>query len=107
MLGSAAVRPIPARLERIFWNVDFAQLDVARDADAIIARVTEFGTLQDVRWAIERYGLDRIHRFFRETGSPEISDRTVAFWRAVFKAEDENWPRPPTWRRNSSAPWID
>ena len=100
------MRPIPSRMKRIFWNVDFDELDPARDADAIIARIVEFGTLQDVRWAIDRYGLKRIHRFFRTCGSPEVSDKTVAFWRAVFKAEDETWPRPPAWRQSSFAPWI-
>lgn len=94
-------------MKRVFWNMDFSKLDAHRDADAIIASVVEFGMLVDVQWLIERYGLERIHTFFRRVGSPEISDRTVAFWRAVFKAEDEQWPRPPTWRRHSSAPWVD
>lgn len=98
---------LPPRLKRVFWNVDFAKLHPDRDVDVIIARVVEFGVLDEVRWLIDRYGLERIHEFFREVGSPEITDRTVAFWRAVFKAENEQWPRPPTWRRNSSAPWVN
>lgn len=90
----------------MLWNVDIRRLDPDRDADVIIARVVEFGVLEEVRWLIDRYGLDRIHQFFREVGSPEISDRTVAFWRAVFHAEGEVWPRPPAWRQHSSAPWV-
>ena len=97
---------LPVTLKRVFWNMDFQRLDPARDADAIIASVVEFGILADVKWLIGHYGLERIHRFFREVGSPEVSDRTVTFWRAVFKAEDEQWPRPATWRRHSSAPWV-
>jgi hypothetical protein len=97
---------LPRSLKRVFWNVDFDNLDPDWDVDAIIARVVEYGLIDDVRWLIDRYGRPRIHQFFREVGSPEISDRTVAFWRAVFKAEDEQWPRPAAWRRDSSAPWV-
>lgn len=99
-------KSIPRRLKWLFWNVDFEHLDPLRDADMVIARIVENGCLADVRWALRFYGRDRIHTFFRTVGSPEISDRTVTFWRAVFHAKDETWPRPPAWRRSSSAPWI-
>ena len=98
---------LPERMHRVFWNVDIAKLDLERDASGIIARIVEYGRQEDVVWAIRHYGLPRIHRFFREAGHPEVSDRTVAFWRALFRAEDEAWPRPPAWRKSSSAPWIE
>jgi len=98
---------LPKRLKRVFWNVDFGRIDPARDADMVIARVVEHGTHADVLWILRVYGRGRIHSFFRDVGSPEITDRTVAFWRAVFRAEHESWPRPPAWRKSSSAPWID
>jgi hypothetical protein len=89
----------------LFWEVDVDSLDADRDADFVLARLLEFGRMADVRWAMKHYGLDRIHRFFREVGHPELSGRTLAFWRAVFQAEDEPWQAPPDWRRNSNAPW--
>jgi len=98
---------LPNELRWLFWEMDFESLDPERHADSILARVLERGRMAEVRWAIGYYGMSRIHRFFREVGHPELSDRTVAFWRAVFKAEDETWASPPAWRRNSSAPWID
>jgi hypothetical protein len=98
---------LPKRMARLFWNVDLAALDPDRDADMVIARVVEHGTHADVQWMLRRYGLERVHAFFRDVGSAEVSDRTVAFWRAVLRAPEERWPRPPAWRKNSSAPWID
>jgi hypothetical protein len=92
---------------RLFWNVDRARLDLDRDVDMVIARIVEHGTHDDVLWMLRRYGLQRVHTFFRDVGSAEVSDRTVAFWRAVLRAHEERWPRPPTWRKSSSAPWID
>ncbi|MFZ5470077.1 MAG: DUF6922 domain-containing protein [Myxococcota bacterium] len=91
----------------LFWNVDFDRIDPIRDADMVIAAIVEYGRLADVRWALRFYGRDRIHAFFKNVGSPEISERTVAFWRAALHAEGEKWPRPAAWRRSSSAPWIE
>lgn len=98
---------MPEGLRWLFWEVDFDALETDRDADFVIPRVLEFGRLAEVRWAVGHYGLDRIHRFLREHGHPELSGRTLAFWRAVLKAEDETWASPSAWRRNSGAPWID
>src|SRR5262249_24561949 len=77
---------LPAAIRWLFWEFDVEQLDTGRDADTILARVLEHGRMADVRWAIATYGFDRIHRFFRDVGRPELSDRTLQFWRAVFRA---------------------
>lgn len=105
-MRSVANAKLPSKLHWLFWELDFARLDPARHADTILARILERGGMSEVRWAIHRYGMERIHRFFREPGHPELSPRTIAFWRAVLKAEDEKWATSPTWRKSSSAPWI-
>jgi hypothetical protein len=91
----------------IFWDVDFDTIDVDAHAHGVMARVLERGRLEDVRWLIEVYGLDRIHAFFRDVWSPEISERTRTFWRAVFSAKEEQWAEPPAWRRSNSPLWIE
>jgi hypothetical protein len=91
----------------LFWDVEPTELELDRDADYILGRVLERGRLRDIRWVLQAYGAERVHRFFRESGHPELSPRTLAFWRAYFRAENEIWKRPPSWRSNSSAPWID
>jgi hypothetical protein len=96
---------LPRRLRWLFWEVDFLDLDTRADADFILGRVLEHGRLADVRWAIDTYGLRRIHRFFRDSGDPELSERTIQFWRALFGAEGETWRRPPAWRKRSRALW--
>jgi hypothetical protein len=88
--------------------MDFESLDPERDAIAILARTLERGGLVEVQWAMRHYGMARIHEFFRDVGHPELSDRTIGFWRAVYRAkDDEKWASPPGWRRDGSAPWID
>ena len=97
---------LPESVRWLFWEHDADALELVAHADTILARVLEHGRLADVRWLIDHYGFDRIHRFFREVGHPEISKRTESFWRAVLRAQDEPWRSPPDWRTNSSAPWV-
>lgn len=89
----------------MFWDLDARALDAERDAYTILTRVLEQGRLRDVAWLLSSYGPERILRYFREGASPEISRRTLSFWRAFFAAEEETWPSPPDFRRSSAAPW--
>jgi hypothetical protein len=98
---------LPVELRWLFWDVDPNLINVETDADSVLARVLESGRLVDVRRVIALYGLERIHRFFRTVGHPALSRRTIDFWRALFRAEDEPWATPPTWRTSIAAPWID
>ena len=72
----------------------------------ILGRILEFGGADEVRWALGRYGPERVHAFLRDTGHPELSPRTLSFWRAFFSAEGETWASSPDWRRDNAAPWV-
>jgi hypothetical protein len=82
-----------------------AGLSAERDLGYILPRILEFGRIVEVRWAIAIYGLERIHRFLKEKGHPELSERTLQFWRAVFRAKEERWKEPPGWRKSKIACW--
>jgi hypothetical protein len=97
-------RPVPDSVKWLFWDVDVDQLDAVPHADYVLGRVLERGRLDDVCWAVDCYGLERVLLFLREAANPELSPRTLAFWRAFFR-EEQPWRTPPDWRRNSSAPW--
>ncbi len=103
---AALVAKVPAAHRWVFWDVDAARLDTARSADYIIPRVLEFGGIAEVRWLLATYGMGGVHRFLRDVGHTELSERTLCFWRAALKAEDEVWASPPAWRKSSAAPWI-
>jgi hypothetical protein len=100
------VAAVPKQHQWVFWDVDARKLD-AGAAAYIIPRILEFGGIAEVRWAIQTYGTDGIHRFLRDVGHPELSSRTLSFWRAALNAEDETWASPPSWRKSNAAPWID
>ena len=97
--------PVPHRW--VFWDVDAEALDTAVAGNYILPRVLEFGGIAEVRWVLATYGLEGIHRFLRDVGHPDLSDRTLGFWRAALKTKGEVWATPPAWRKSSAAPWID
>ena len=96
---------LPTKLHWLFWDVAPSSLDSEKHERFIMARVLERGRLADVRWLLREYGEVAVHEFMRSSGHPELSPRTRAFWRAYFFAQDESWKSPPSWRRNSNAPW--
>jgi len=89
----------------LFWDVEPDALDLAEHARFVILRVLEKGRSSDVGWLLVQYGEDRIHELLRTTVTTELSPRTLAFWRAYFRAEQEDWPTPPAFRRSSWPPW--
>ena len=99
------VTQLPDALRWLFWEIDPTQLDLEAAADYIMARVLEFGRSREIRWLLEYYGPRRIHKFLREVGHPEISRRTLAFWRVFLGAETEKWSETPSFR-NSGPPWA-
>lgn len=100
------ISQIPQEMHWIFWDVDVHSLDLITHADAILARVLEYGRLTDVQWVLKYYGEDQIHNFFRTSAHPLISAKTRCFWRAYFQT-GEPWASLPSWRKNSAAPWND
>lgn len=96
---------LPDALRWLFPDAEIERLDVERDANGILPRILEHGRLEDVVWALRTYGPERIHAFFREVGHPELSPRTIAFWRAYFQASGEQWVERPSFRTSSAAPW--
>ena len=100
---------VPKSCRWVFWDVDVDALDTKRHVNYILARVLEFGRLAEVRWLIATYGMEGIHRFLRDVGHPELSERTLRFWRVALHAKDETWASPPAWRKSSGhrAEWRE
>ena len=96
---------VPPKHHWLFWDVEADALDSELHAAYVLPRVLEYGGWEDVRWVIATYGLERIHSFLRDVGHPELSVRTIHFWRALFRAEEEPWPSQSAWRKASNAPW--
>lgn len=51
---------LPRHLRPLLWDTTLARVEPRRDAEFLLARVLEFGTLRDVHWLIDFYGKPRL-----------------------------------------------
>jgi squalene cyclase len=98
---------VPEAQRWLFWDVDPAQIDVERDRRYVLGRVLERGRWVDVTWAVTTYGERGILAFFKTGGHPELSKRTLSFWEAYFRTEENPCPNFTTSRPSNNAPWIE
>ncbi len=95
-------QPVPSRLQRLFPEHDMARLNAGRDRDLILSRVLEAGSLEDAKWAFQRYGAPAIARFLEAEGSRQLPPRSLRLWSLYLGVR----PRPaPPWR--GTDPWHD
>jgi hypothetical protein len=90
----------------LFPEIDRRAIDVGRDSRYILARILEFGRMEDVAWCVRQYGYNRIRTFFRDEGDPSLSQKTIALWRLVLNAPNETWATPRRSRLHKVAPWA-
>ena len=83
-----AVAPVsaglPESLRPLFWDCDFAALDVVRQHDFVIGRVLASGPLDSIRWLRRQYGDDVIRDWIIRHSGRQLSSRQLRFWETVI-----------------------
>jgi hypothetical protein len=69
--------------QNLFWDVDINTLDGTRHAQAVIERVLERGSWENLKELIDYYGRDAIVEAARK--APWFSDKTQHFISGYFK----------------------
>ena len=80
---------LPASLHPLFWDCRPETVDAETQAPFILERVLEYGSLAGVRWAVDRYGPDRVKAFLRGRGARTLSRKTLSFWTMLLGIEGE------------------
>ncbi len=75
---------LPELLRPLFWDCDFATLDVAMQRDFVIARVLASGPLDAIRWLRRQYGDDVIRVWIIRHSGRQLSSRQLRFWETVI-----------------------
>ena len=74
-----------ARIRRLFWDAPFSESDLERHPRWVVTRVLEFGSLDDVRVLVRRYGTGR---FLELAACARFSSRRPrVFWRSILEME--------------------
>lgn len=82
---------LPSFLTPLFWDCRPETIDAEAHAPFILERVLEYGSLAGARWALERYGPERISQFLRDRGCRTLSRKTLSFWTVLLRLEAESW----------------
>jgi len=85
---------LPSELHHFFWDCDPAQLDIDRNAAQILTRLLDYGDLVAARWVLRTYGVDHLRAFLLTRGRKTLSRKTIAFWRAFLRLEEEPCLQP-------------
>lgn len=78
----------------LFWDVDPETIDLERNANFVIERFLEYGTLEGIRWLRAKYGDVRIRDFVFTKRFRIRSKKTLNYWRIIFNISLEEWNKP-------------
>jgi len=72
---------------RVPDHYDAEVLGLEDSAPWLISVLLEEGSTNDLRWLIDRFGLDALREWFEQRGGRQLSRRNRAFWRIVLDTE--------------------
>jgi hypothetical protein len=73
----------PAFLAPLFWDVDFAAVEMTRDGDYVLGRILSAGTLDAIRWARARFGDERIRAWIVQHRGRQLSGPQIRYWETI------------------------
>lgn len=87
----------------LFWDVDYATLDVAKHRRFILERILTRGDIDDLAWARETYGDKELKDAVCSSRSLDV--RSLNFWQLYFSLSPTVCT-PRSSQRTQSAFWA-
>ena len=95
---------LPESTKLLFPEYEFKQMEPEAYASVIMERILERGSVAEVRWLLDRYGVRRLATWLRRYGYRALSPRPFEYWRWVPGIK--RFRRPPWDRaRKSKESW--
>ncbi|MFA5961199.1 MAG: hypothetical protein WC848_00775 [Parcubacteria group bacterium] len=66
----------------LFWDVDLKELNAQKNEKFVVERILAFGDTDDVRWASEQYGKEKLKQYALE--SNKLNPKSQFFWCQYF-----------------------
>lgn len=73
--------------QALFWDINLETLDKNVHINFIISRITESGTMEDVKWLLANYTKEEIKNIIKSTRL--ISEKTANYWRNALDIKEE------------------
>jgi len=95
---------IPGHYKGLFWDADFKLLSWRKDRRYIAFRILEYGTLEAVRWLLDRMGREELREIIVKGGGKRLSPKTLNFWKAILNLEEDECSKISS-QKNSNPFW--
>ena len=89
--------------QALFWDTDFAKLNIDQSWESVIVRILEYGTWEQWQAARKYYGDEKVKT--ATVASKWLSDKAWAFCSVVFNIPKEKF-KCYTTRLSSPQPWL-
>jgi len=77
------MKELPEISKRTFWDVEISEIDFKESYEAVITRVFDRGTLDEVYSVINYYGFDFVKKTMQTTND-YLPNRSILLARAIF-----------------------
>jgi hypothetical protein len=76
------MQPLPTSAYKYFWEIDPAELAVAKHPRYVIERLLEYGDFPELRWLFQKFARDNIIATLK--ASRRLSKRRASAWTNYF-----------------------
>ena len=73
------------KLEPLFWEYDFEDIDISKDRELIIKKVLSHGSVEDLKWLRKAVGDKEIRAFLIRIKGKGIDRRRLRFYQVIFR----------------------
>jgi hypothetical protein len=73
------------KLEHLFWEYDFKDIDLSKDRELIIKKVLSHGSVEDLRWLRKVIGDEEIKVFLLKAKGRGMDRRRLRFYQVIFR----------------------
>ena len=102
-MPTALTQIVPGDFSRtLFWDIDPATLDIERHKKYVVARVLEYGTLEDWRLLLRRFTLESIIAVAQTLRT--LDPKALSFLSVIGNVPQESF-RCYTLRQSNPIPW--
>lgn len=78
---------LPKKLQKLFWDVNFLDLDEDLDKNCIISRLLDKGDIEELQWLFRTYSEDKVIKVLKS--SRNISNRSAIFWAQLLDVDQK------------------